>query len=154
MAWWPRDKWVEMRSGTDCPMCADAHLPSNPASDLITKLSTSYARLARNQTAAGYCVVILNRHAAELHELEAGELAGFWSDVARVGAAIHAEFSPVKLDYLVMGHRAPHIHCHVYPQYEDDDPFLNVDISRGESILGGAEQEDRLRALRNRLRPD
>ena len=41
---------------------------------------------------------------------------------ADVGRSITEVLGPTKLDYLVMGHLCPHVHCHVYPQYEDDDP--------------------------------
>ena len=31
-----------------------------------------------------------------------------------------------------MGHRCPHLHCHIYPQYGNNDPFQNIDISAGD----------------------
>lgn len=34
-----------------------------------------------------------------------------------------------------MGFRIPHYHCHVYPQYEDDDPFRLIDVTTGEVRL-------------------
>lgn len=37
----------------------------------------------------------------------------------------------MKIDYLVMGHRMPHLHCHLLPQHADDDPLRNPDISDG-----------------------
>ncbi|MBV9952126.1 MAG: hypothetical protein JO291_09265, partial [Acidimicrobiia bacterium] len=79
-----------MTAGVGCPMCADAHLASNEHSDLIAELPGSYARLARNQTHAGYSVLILKRHAVELHDLTAEELRLFWVDVATLGRTIDA----------------------------------------------------------------
>lgn len=38
----------------------------------------------------------------------------------------------MKLDHLSMGHRCPHLHCHIYPQYRYNDPFQNIDISAGD----------------------
>jgi diadenosine tetraphosphate (Ap4A) HIT family hydrolase len=137
-----------MIAGTDCPMCEDAHLPTNPGSDLIAELEWSYARLGANQTKPGYCLVILKEHRAELDDLSAAELAGFWTDVARVAGAIRSVVHPVKLDYLVMGHRVPHLHCHLYPHFEDDDPFANPDISAGSLRLEPAETRERLKQLR------
>jgi hypothetical protein len=57
MPWWTGDDWARMKSGVDCPMCADIHLPTNEHSDLIAELPGSYARLHRNQTHAGYTVL-------------------------------------------------------------------------------------------------
>ena len=104
-----------------------------------------------NQTHPGYAVVILKDHVCELHELDASRRAAFWDDVAAVGHAITLEFRPVKLDLLIMGHRCPHLHCHVYPQYLDDDPFEPVDISAGTMRLTPLAQTQRLRALRRHL---
>ena len=54
-----------MKSGVECPMCADSALPSNNHSDLIAELPGSYSRLHRNQTHAGYAVLISKRHAVD-----------------------------------------------------------------------------------------
>jgi diadenosine tetraphosphate (Ap4A) HIT family hydrolase len=96
-------------------------------------------------------VVILKRHACELHELGPAELSAFWSDVASVGRAVTDLFHPVKLDNLVMGHRCPHLHAHVYPQYRDDDPFALLDISAGSTRLSDSQQRDRVNAMRGAL---
>jgi diadenosine tetraphosphate (Ap4A) HIT family hydrolase len=129
-----------MRSGAECGMCADASLETNEFSDLVAELDHSHLRLARNQTHPGYCLVIFKRHASELFELTPAELGGFWADVAAAARAVAAVFEPVKFDYLVMGHRMPHLHCHVYPQYAGNDPFRNVDISEGDLTLAPAER--------------
>src|SRR4051794_12344499 len=101
-----------MWAGDGCAMCADAPLPTNPFGDLIVETDWSYVRLARNQTRAGYSVVIAKRHAPELHFLSPAELSGFWSDAATIGEVISDQLRPVKLANLVMGFRMPHVHCH------------------------------------------
>jgi diadenosine tetraphosphate (Ap4A) HIT family hydrolase len=40
--------------------------------------------------------------------------------VLRVGRAIEAAFSPVKLNYNVLGNSVPHLHTHIVPRYADD----------------------------------
>ncbi|WP_353648492.1 HIT domain-containing protein [Nakamurella sp. A5-74] len=122
-----------MTAGVDCGLCADASEPLNLHSVLVTELPTSYVRLVRNQSQTGYCVVILEDHVTELHHLEPRELTAFWMEVAVTSRAIAELFSPVKLNHLSMGHRCPHLHCHVYPQYQHNDPFQNVDISAGDT---------------------
>lgn len=132
MTWWSEDIWARMVSGADCGLCSDAAEPVNLHSVLVTELPSSYVRLVRNQTQAGYCVVILKQHVSEIHHLELPALTAFWADVAVTSRAIADMFDPVKLDHLSMGHRCPHLHCHIYPQYRQNDPFHNVDISAGE----------------------
>jgi len=45
MAWFADSEWEQMRSGSNCPMCVDSCLPTNPYSDLVAELSVSYVRL-------------------------------------------------------------------------------------------------------------
>src|SRR5438067_13096656 len=115
MPWWPEDEWQRMKEGVDCGLCADAAIPSNPFSDLVLETPWSFIRLNKNQTHAGYTVVIAKRHVPELHDLSTDERCGFTNDVAAAGRAIAALFQPVKLANLSMGFRIPHYHCHVYP---------------------------------------
>jgi diadenosine tetraphosphate (Ap4A) HIT family hydrolase len=140
-----------MRSGEDCPMCASAQMPTNDDSDLVLELRASFARLSRNQTRPGYTVVILKRHANELYELPPPALKAFWADVAWVGAAVADLFAPVKLDNLVLGHQVPHVHCHVLPQYEGDDPLAPIDVNAGTIRLTPTQQAERVALLRDRL---
>lgn len=134
-------------------MCDDGHLPKNEHGELLAELSSSYARLHVNQTQPGYCVVISKRHASELHELSPEELSGFWNDVASVGRAIAELLQPVKIDSLVMGHLCPHVHCHVYPQYESNDPHSidHINVQRGDVRLSPNDWRERVDALRARL---
>jgi diadenosine tetraphosphate (Ap4A) HIT family hydrolase len=94
----------------------------------------------------------LKRHVPDLHELQAPELQGFVADIALVGRAVSQAFAPVKIDTLMYGHLCPHLHCHVLPQYRDDDPRANPDINAGELVLAPAEQQARVRMLGERLR--
>jgi diadenosine tetraphosphate (Ap4A) HIT family hydrolase len=153
MPWWPDDQWARMLSGEDCPMCADASLATNQHSDLVTESAVSFIRLDGNQTHTGYSVVILKRHAAELHHLDDEELRQFWLDVGRVGRAVTELFHPLKLDTLVMGHLCPHVHCHVFPQYAEHDPHALIDIQEGTGRLSDVEQRARVDMLRKHLGP-
>lgn len=86
-----------------------------------------------------------------LQSLDQATLAGFWSDVATVARAIDEVLEPVKIDYFVMGHRMPHVHCHLYPQYRGDDPTHNPDISEGDLELGPTGTEQRVSQLRRAI---
>ena len=129
-------------------MCADAHLNENQHSLLVASTATTHVRLVRNQAHPGYCVVILRDHETDLADLAPGDLAAFWGDVQRAGRAVATVIEPRKIDYLVMGHRMPHLHCHVFPQHAEDDPHRNVDISDGPEYPSPTELRERALLLR------
>jgi diadenosine tetraphosphate (Ap4A) HIT family hydrolase len=133
-------------------MCADAHLATNPHSQLIAELRQSYARLAHNQHRRGYSVVILKRHANELYQLSDVELAGFWRDVADTAAALQRVFGAVKINYAVLGNLCPHVHCHLVPLYAADAPPPVLDWADGEVFLSDDEGADLIASLRHALR--
>lgn len=133
--WWTDEEWNALIDPARCGMCADAHLPENDHSVLIASTSSTHFRLARNQAHSGYGLVILREHITDLGLLSSELLAAFWSGVQRAGRAVETTFAPRKIDYLVMGHRMPHLHCHLFPQHHDDDPTRNVDISDGPVFL-------------------
>ena len=137
-----------MWDGDGCAMCRDAALARNPYGDLILETQWSFMRLSVNQTQAGYSVVIAKRHAPELHHLSREERCGFWNDVAALGEVVSDLLRPVKLANLCMGFRMPHLHCHVYPQYQDDDPFRLLDPQAGDVRLSDGDWDERLAAIR------
>lgn len=116
-------------------MCADSQLDENEHSVLVASTGTSHVRLARNQAQRGYCLVILRDHVTDLADLDSAGLGGFWSDVQHSGRAIATVFASRKIDYLVMEHRMPHLHCHLLPQHHTDDPLRNINISDGPRFL-------------------
>ena len=76
----------------------------------------------------------------------------FWTDVAQIGRVITELFHPVKLDSLVMAHLCPHVHCHVYPQYRQNDPHALINIQEGDERLSETDQRARVTAIKGRLR--
>ncbi|MBO0980626.1 HIT family protein [Microbacterium sp. SD291] len=147
--WWSDDEWAALADQRHCGMCADMHLEENDHSLLVASTATSHMRIARNQAHPGYSLVILREHITDLVELEPEQLSAFWSDVQRAGRAITAIFEPRKIDYLVMGHRMPHLHCHVFPQHANDGPRRNVDISDGPDLIPLASLREHARELRS-----
>lgn len=145
--WWSEAEWDALTDPVTCGMCADAHLGENEHSNLVISTSTTHVRLARNQAHPGYCLVILKEHVTDLGDLDPATLSEFWLDVQRAGRAIAKVYEPCKIDYLVMGHRMPHLHCHVFPQHSTDDPTRNVDISEGLVLLSSNEMNDAVQSV-------
>lgn len=76
------------------------------------------------------------------------EWAASWSDVQRAVRAIAHVFRPKKIDYFVMGHRMPHLHCHLFPQHAADDPKRNPNISDGPLHIAAPDMHDDVIALK------
>ena len=77
--------------------------------------------LGRHPVRPGYAYVIWKgRHVAEPSELSAEEAAGFWSEVARVAAAVEDRYRPAKMNWLRLGNGVPHLHVHLVPRPHDD----------------------------------
>lgn len=156
---WPAD-WDELYSGERCPLCEGVRDRDNDHALLVALGEWSDAWIDRQSGVLGYCVVIWTRgHAVELGDLDAADLAGFWEEVAAVGRAVTAAFSPKKINYQVLGNGLPHLHTHVVPRY-DDDPApggpLPWDVVVAEAFTDAElrEQRDRIvDALRGGTRP-
>jgi diadenosine tetraphosphate (Ap4A) HIT family hydrolase len=151
MSWKNKEKWQAMISGEDCPMCKDISLEENPFSYLVSELSASYVRLPKNQDIHGRVLVALKRHANELYELSSEELADFWSNVSVVAKAINDVFAPVKLYYGVFGGQCPHIHCHILPMREEDEPNAAITMGQTEKYLKNEEYEKIIQKLRSSI---
>jgi diadenosine tetraphosphate (Ap4A) HIT family hydrolase len=113
----------------------------------------SDAYLARRALVRGYAVVIWRgRHVIDPHHLAAQEAAAFQAETLRVGAALEQHFQPLKINYMTLGNRMPHLHTHVTARYWDDP-------APGEPLPAGPNREmppdqliDDAAALRQLLR--
>jgi diadenosine tetraphosphate (Ap4A) HIT family hydrolase len=91
-----------------------------PAANRIADCGVSTAYLHDDQFFPGWTVLVLNRHATELFDLQPEERASLMDDVARVADALAGEFEAVKVNYALLGNQLPHIHWHVIPRRADD----------------------------------
>jgi diadenosine tetraphosphate (Ap4A) HIT family hydrolase len=72
---------------------------------------------------AGFCRVILNRHAREMADLEDGERRALMDVVFAVERAVRDTMRPDKMNLASLGNMSPHVHWHVIPRYRDDRHF-------------------------------
>lgn len=104
-------------SAVACSFCAG----DRPAPDhRIADLGVTEAYLHDDQFFPGWVVLKLKRHATELFQLDPSERARMMDEVARVAAALHALFTPRKMNYECLGNQIAHIHWHVIPRLADD----------------------------------
>ena len=120
--WMPRDQWDALVRGDGCPLCAELSQPDqvNAFGFPVADLGVSRLRLATNQAARGYCVLICRHHVREPFELAAEDHARYWQDLMWAGRAIQAVFEPIKLNFQLLGNLVPHLHTHIVPRYYGD----------------------------------
>ena len=56
---------------------------------------------------------------SELTDISAADRDAFFADVARASKAIHAAFSPDKVNYGSYADTGHHLHMHLVPKYKD-----------------------------------
>ena len=71
----------------------------------------------------GYCRVVLNRHAREMTDLDAGERGRLMQAVFACETAVRELFEPEKINLASLGNQVPHLHWHVIPRFSDDAHF-------------------------------
>jgi diadenosine tetraphosphate (Ap4A) HIT family hydrolase len=65
-------------------------------------------------------------HAVDFHQLTESDRNAFMADVARVGKAIDAAFSPTKINYGAYSDTLSHLHMHIVPKYAEGYGFGGV----------------------------
>jgi diadenosine tetraphosphate (Ap4A) HIT family hydrolase len=153
MSWKDEQRWQAMISGTDCPMCHDIHEIENQHSYLICELEESYVRLPKNQDPHGLVLVALKRHATEMYELGDQERDRFFKDVAKAAKAVKEVFEPIKIYYGIFEGRCPHFHCHIIPQYKNDDPYAPLSMNQKKVTLEDKDYAKIIRNLKDLIQP-
>ena len=142
-----------MKAGIDCPMCLESGLDENHHSYKVIELKRSIVRLNKNQHMPGWTTLVLKRHAAELFELEPRERAEFWDDVSLAAKALNDIFRPAKINYCIWGNLMPHVHCHLFPRFFDDDPGQPINQNEKEVFLPLDEYRSLITDIKGRLNP-
>ena len=71
----------------------------------------------------GFCRVILNRHAAEMTQLEPRERERLMQAVFATESVLRETMQPLKINLASLGNMVPHLHWHVIPRFADDPHF-------------------------------
>jgi len=84
-----------------------------------------FCRIVRapSQDYAGFCRVILNRHAREMTDLAPGERVRLMDAVFACESALRELFDPDKINLASLGNVVPHLHWHVIARHADDPHF-------------------------------
>lgn len=92
----------------------------------ICELQHSILVLFKEQSHKGRVIVASRSHVSEIVDMEEEERIGFLKDVNRVAKALHAAFSPEKVNYGAYGDTGSHAHFHLVPKYKDDFEWGSV----------------------------
>ncbi len=99
--------------------------------------------------AIAYPDLSVSAYMAEFHELSDEERNAFMSDVAKVGKAITAAFSPAKINYGAYADTISHLHMHVVPKYNDGYGFGGVfEMNPQKVILSDAEYAELIEKIK------
>ena len=85
----------------------------------ICDLGVSSLVLFKEQSHLGRCIVAYKDHVSEIVNISDEERNAFFADVNRAAKAIHAAFSPDKVNYGAYGDTGCHLHVHLVPKYKD-----------------------------------
>lgn len=124
-----------------------------PPEYLISEGKISMVYLFEDQFFPGWTVAVLKRHATELGQLSVEERHRLIDEVTALAEALTAVFSPVKINYELLGNQLPHIHWHVIPRLENDpaprDPVWTV--AHAQRVLSQSERRERINLIRAQL---
>lgn len=92
----------------------------------VCDLGVSNLVLFKEQSKRGRFIVAYKDHLGEIVDLSDEERNAFMSDVAKAAKAIHAAFSPDKINYGAYGDTGNHLHIHLVPKYKDGDEWGGI----------------------------
>ena len=105
-----------------CVFCR--RLNNLPEADVVWRFPQSTALLGPWQFYRGYCILVSQRHATELSELNDAERRAQFDEMCLLACAIEKSCRPAKLNYELLGNQVPHLHWHLFPRYGDDPDRL------------------------------
>lgn len=113
--------YVKMSQEEFCPPCNNLPMPEGQTD--IAELDYSFAtaeKVAQGRL-FGKCHVTSKLHVVDFEEMPREDMIGFMSDIQMVAKALHKVTGAIKINYEIHANTGPHIHCHLFPRYLDDD---------------------------------
>lgn len=149
-----------------CPLCKSLRsVAAGTHSRWIKSFHECHLLLGENQGCPGWCVLVLKEHVEHMSELSIPRQQRVFAEVARVAAAVRAEFptngkggGPVRINYECLGNQVAHIHWHIIPRHADDPEPTKAVWGWSEERLKGTmtaqEREGLMVRLRERLKDE
>ena len=119
----------------------------------ICDLSVSSLILFKEQSHKGRCIVAYKEHVSEIVDITDEERNLFFTDVRKAAKAIHAVFSPDKVNYGAYGDTGHHLHVHLVPKYKDGFEWGGVfEMNPKKIFLSEAEYSEIIEKIKKELR--
>lgn len=136
------DKYAKMSQKKYCPPCNHLSMPEGQID--IAELDYSFAGIDREAQGRlfGKCHLTSKYHVVDFEEMPPEIMYGFMRDVQIAAKALHKVTGAIKINYEIHSNSAPHIHCHLFPRYLDDDfPSAPIDYRITEPSPYESEEE-------------
>lgn len=119
----------------------------------ICDLSVSSLILFKEQSHKGRCIVAYKEHVSEIVDITDEERNLFFTDVSKAAKAIHAAFSPDKVNYGAYGDTGHHLHVHLVPKYKDGFEWGGIfEMNPKKIFLSEAEYSEIIEKIKKELR--
>lgn len=144
-------QYAEESMKEKCPCCNG--LPMPDGMEEIAVLDYSWVTVEPNAQGRlfGKCVVGAKYHSVLFYDMPKEEMANFMSEVQKVAEVLHKVTGAVKINYEMHCNSAPHLHCHLFPRYLDDD-FPSAPINYRITEPTPYESEEEYRWFINEMR--
>ncbi len=121
-------KFNEQSLEKNCPVCNSAPMPDGLEDLHVFDHTWVVAEPKAQGRLFGKCVVGSKFHNVHFYDLSEQQMIQFMSDVQKVAKALHKVTGSIKINYEIHGNSGPHLHCHLFPRYLDDDfPSAPID---------------------------
>ncbi len=94
----------------------------NPS--VICRMPSGWAVLGDDQFFVGYSLLLPDPVVENLTDLGDAERAGFLSDMALIGEALHDCTDAYRINYEILGNSEAALHAHVFPRYQNEPERL------------------------------
>lgn len=109
---WKKDRIASAINGT------------NPT--ILVKMNSGFAVFGDTQFLPGYCVLIGYPKATCLNDLTLKERSVFLTDMTLIGDAITQVYSPLRINYDILGNAEAFLHAHIFPRYSWEEQQYKV----------------------------
>lgn len=104
-----------------CPCCNNLPMPAGM--EQVADLNHSWVAVEAKAQGRlfGKCVVGAKYHSVLFYDMPTEEMAHYMGEVQKVARVLHSVTGAVKINYQIHCNSGPHLHCHLFPRYLDDD---------------------------------
>jgi diadenosine tetraphosphate (Ap4A) HIT family hydrolase len=87
---------------------------------LVAKVPAGWVVMGERQVFPGYCLLLPDPVAPHLNDMPVASRSQFLLDMARIGDAVLAATSALRINYAMFGNVEPALHAHIFPRHADE----------------------------------